>query len=117
MKSYLISQVEVIDVEAWEHYRELAAPAIEKFGGRYLVRGAHPEVIEGDWAPPAAEKQQIIVAEFPSREAIHGWYASPEYAEALAYREKAVRRRLLFVDGIELPDDSPGRAPGDESAE
>jgi uncharacterized protein (DUF1330 family) len=102
VKSYLISQVEVVDPEAWERYRELAAPAIAKFGGRYLVRGARPEVVEGDdWAPPGAEDQQLIVAEFPSSEAIHAWYASPEYAEAFAYRHRAVRRRLLFADGVE----------------
>jgi uncharacterized protein (DUF1330 family) len=104
MKSYLISQVEVIDPEAWERYRELAAPAILKFGGKYLVRGARPEVIEGDdWAPPAADKQQIIVVEFPNDEAIHAWYNSSEYAQALAYRKRAVRRRLLFVEGVEEP--------------
>ncbi|WP_261556454.1 DUF1330 domain-containing protein [Frankia tisae] len=102
MKSYLISQVEVIDAEAWERYRELAAPAIAHFGGRYLVRGARPEVLEGDdWAPPAADRQQIIVVEFPDEQAIHAWYASAEYAQALAYRQRAVRRRLLFVDGVE----------------
>lgn len=102
MKAYLVSQVEVIDPDAWEHYRELAAPAIAKFGGRYLVRGAEPEVIEGsDWAPPHAEKQRIIIAEFPDSASLHAWYASPEYAVAFAYRAAAVRRRLLFVDGVE----------------
>lgn len=101
MKSYLVSQVEVMDQGAWDRYRELAAPAIAKYGGTYLVRGASPEVIEGDdWAPPNANKQQIIIAEFPSDLAIHAWYSSPEYAEAFVYRQQAVRRRLLFVDGI-----------------
>lgn len=102
MKSYVISQIEVIDPEAFEHYRELAAPAIRRFGGTYLVRGATPEVIEGnDWAPPSADRQQIVVVEFPSADAVHAWYASPEYAKALAYRHQAVRRRLLFVDGVD----------------
>ena len=102
VKCYLISQVEVIDPEAWQRYRELAAPAIARFGGTYLVRGARPEVVEGDdWAPPHADSQQIIVAEFPTSEAIHDWYNSPEYAEAYAYRQPAVRRRLLFVDGVD----------------
>ena len=77
-------------------------PAIAKFGGRYLIRGASPEVIEGDdWAPPNAGRQQIIVVEFPSDLEIHAWYTSPEYAEALTHRQQAVRRRLLFVDGVE----------------
>jgi uncharacterized protein (DUF1330 family) len=100
MKAYLISQAVVTDPEAWERYREIAAPAIAQHGGRYLVRGASPEVIEGDWTPPDASEQQIIVAEFPNLEALHAWYASPEYAEALVFRERAVTRRLLFVEGV-----------------
>ncbi|MCM3882170.1 DUF1330 domain-containing protein [Frankia sp. R82] len=57
MKTYLVSQVEVIDNEVWQRYRALAAPAIKKFGGRYLVRGASPELVEGDdWAPPRSRQ-------------------------------------------------------------
>jgi uncharacterized protein (DUF1330 family) len=40
MSAYLISQVGVLDPEAWENCRTRAAPAIAQFGGRYLVRGA-----------------------------------------------------------------------------
>jgi uncharacterized protein (DUF1330 family) len=39
MAVYLISDVIVHDNEAVEKYRELAADSIEKWGGRYLVRG------------------------------------------------------------------------------
>ena len=49
MSAYLISQVEVLDAEAWENYRTRAAQVIARFGGRYLVRGARAEVIEADW--------------------------------------------------------------------
>ena len=104
MAAYLISQVEVLDEEGWQRYREIAAPAIAKYGGRYLIRGAMPEVIEGDWAPPHAERQQIIVAEFPTMQQLHAWYRSDEYAPALAERGTAVARRLLFVQGIDEPN-------------
>jgi uncharacterized protein (DUF1330 family) len=36
VSAYLISQVEVLDPEAWENYRQRAAPAIARYGGRYL---------------------------------------------------------------------------------
>jgi uncharacterized protein (DUF1330 family) len=103
MSAYLISQVEVIEPDAWNQYRSIAAPAIAQYGGRYLVRGASPEVIEGDWAPPHAETQVIIVSEFPSMQHLHDWYSSAEYAPALAIRQTAVKRRLLFVDGVSAP--------------
>lgn len=103
MTAYLISQVEVLDAEAWENYRTHAARATARFGGRYLVRGALAEVIEADWPAQEPPPQTVIVTEFPSMEALHDWYASPEYAEALAFRAVAIKRRLIFAAGIDEP--------------
>jgi uncharacterized protein (DUF1330 family) len=103
VSAYLISQVEVLDAEAWENYRIHAAPAIALFGGRYLVRGARADVIEADWPEEEPPPQTVIVAEFPNMKALRDWYASPEYAEALAFRAAAVKRRMIFVTGVDEP--------------
>ena len=39
MPAYLIVDCEVTDPERYEIYKQLAPPAIAKYGGRYLVRG------------------------------------------------------------------------------
>jgi uncharacterized protein (DUF1330 family) len=96
MAAYVISEVEFFDEEHGQRYRELAAASIAHHGGRYIVRGAEPEVPEGEW--PAA--QRVVVVEFPSMERLRAWYTSPEYAEALKLRDAALTRRLLFVEGI-----------------
>jgi uncharacterized protein (DUF1330 family) len=101
MSAYLISQIEVLDPEAWENYRLRAAPAIAQFGGRYLVRGAAAEVIEADWPSEEPPPQTVIVAEFPSMTALKAWYASPEYAEAYVFRAAAVKRRMIFSAGVD----------------
>jgi uncharacterized protein (DUF1330 family) len=44
--------------------------------------------------------KNIIVAEFPSMERLNEWYASPEYAEALKFRQTALDRGLIFVEGV-----------------
>ena len=103
MSAYLISQVEVLDAEAWENYRTRAARAIADFGGRYLVRGALAEVIEADWPGEEPPPQAVIVAEFPSMKALKGWYASAQYAQAFAFRAAAVKRRMIFVAGVDEP--------------
>ena len=103
MSAYLISQVSVLDPEAWENYGRLAAPAIDQFGGRYLVRGARAEVIEADWPVEEPPPQTVIVTEFPSMKSLKDWYASPEYAEAFAFRPAAVKRRMIFVAGVDAP--------------
>jgi uncharacterized protein (DUF1330 family) len=98
MAAYVISEVEVVDEEPGQKYRELASASIAAYGGRYIVRGAEPDVPEGDW--PSA--QRVVIVEFPTMERLQRWYASPEYAEALAVGHTALRRRLLFVAGVEL---------------
>ena len=105
VSAYLISQVEVLDADAWENYRTRAARVIADFGGRYLVRGARAEVIEADWPVEEPPPQTVIVAEFPSMKSLKGWYASPQYAEAFAFRAAAVKRRMIFVAGIDGPAD------------
>lgn len=103
MVAYAISEVEVFDEAEAGRYRELAAATIAQYGGRYLVRGARPQVPEGEW--PLDER--VVIVEFPSMERLREWYASPEYAEALEIRERALGRRLIFVDGGAAGDLEP----------
>lgn len=95
MSAYLISEVDVRDAAGFEAYRTIAARVIAQYGGRYLVRGGAASVVEGGPLP-----KNIIVAEFPSMERLNEWYASPEYAEALKFRQTALDRRLIFVEGV-----------------
>jgi uncharacterized protein (DUF1330 family) len=95
MSAYAISEVEVLDEELANRYRDLAADSIARHGGRYLIRAAQPEVAEGDHDPAV----RIVVVEFPSTAQLHRWYTSPDYAEALTIGATALRRKLYFVDG------------------
>ena len=52
-------------------------------------------MLEGDWTPRA-----IVMAEFPSMEAARDWYRSPEYAKALEFRDEALSRNLILVEGV-----------------
>jgi uncharacterized protein (DUF1330 family) len=98
MSAYVISDVEILDPVQIETYKGLAAATIEQYGGRYLARGGETETVEGDWYPTG-----VIIVELPSMERARAWYHSPEYAEALKVRQHALKRRLIFVDGM-APD-------------
>ncbi len=108
LTAYVISEVEVLDEALGQRYRELAAASIAHYGGRYIVRGAQPEVPEGEW--PLA--QRMVVVQFATMERLRQWYTSPEYAPALAIRRTALARRLLFVEGVEDPEPRPGNSGG-----
>ena len=62
-------------------YRRLAQIAVDKFGGRYLLRGGAYDVLEGNWQP-----QRLVVVEFPSLDAARSFYDAPEYVAARAAR-------------------------------
>jgi uncharacterized protein (DUF1330 family) len=96
VKTYVISEVTFRDQEAVAAYRELAASSIAQYGGRYLVRGGPVTALEGEWHPTVL----IVVVEFPNRPAAEDWYRSPEHARALAYRDAALERKLIMVDGL-----------------
>ena len=102
MPAYVISEVEFLDEEQGQRYRDLAAASIAEYGGRYLVRGAQPDVPEGEWP----ERRRVVVVEFPSMEQVRRWYESGEYAAALRVRRTALHRRLLFVEGAAAADGS-----------
>jgi len=72
MAAFLISDVSVRDVEAFQTYRTRAAASIAQYGGRYLARGGTIEPLEGTWEP-----RVIIVVEFPSIEQARGNRSHP----------------------------------------
>lgn len=96
MVAYVISEVRILDQELAQRYMRLAEESIARHGGRYVVRGAAPEVPEGRWEAD----RRVVVVEFATMVALHDWYASDDYAEALQLRDKALDRRLLFVNGV-----------------
>lgn len=60
----------------------------------FLVRAGAHEVIEGDWNP-----HRVIVLEFENVARAKDWYASEEYAPALAIRLKATTSSAIIVEG------------------
>ena len=96
MAAYVLSEVEVLDEESFERYRELARKSIEQHGGRYLVPATLPEAAEGDWP----SQQRLVILEFPDMDTVRRRYASEDYAQALVFRDRTLNRRLTFVDGV-----------------
>jgi len=94
MSAYVILQIEVTNPEKNAKYREIAAPIVEKYGGKYLARGGRMEVVEGQSLP------RIVVVEFPSMDAFRQFYDAPEYQAAKALRQSATRGTMLVVEGL-----------------
>ncbi len=95
MAAYVIVDIRVTDRERYERYKDLAAPTVAQYGGRYVVRGGQTQTLEGEWSP-----QRIVVLEFPSAERAKEWWDSPEYAPAKDVRQRTASTEMIVVEGV-----------------
>ena len=94
MPGYVIAEVTVTHPEEYARYREMVPPTVAKYGGRFVVRGGKTETVEGEWAPT-----RLVVIEFESAARAREWWASEEYREAKALRQRTARSNVLTVEG------------------
>lgn len=94
MPAYVVVRVEVLDPERFANYQQLATPSVEKFGGRFVVRGGSMVTLEGSWDCP-----RMVVLEFPSLERATSWYRSPDYQRAIEARKGAAHFHMVALEG------------------
>jgi uncharacterized protein (DUF1330 family) len=93
--AYVLVHIDVKDPGPYEDYKKMASHSIDKYGGRYIVRGPTPEVLEGSWTP-----KRLVLLEFPSVEQARAWWSSPEYADARATRQSCATADMVLLEGI-----------------
>jgi uncharacterized protein (DUF1330 family) len=79
-------------------YAPAAAALVEKFGGRYVLRGRGGAVLEGG----LADGQSAIISEWPDRASALKFWNSPEYAAAKKLRDGLADCQVVLVDGTLL---------------
>ena len=99
MPAYMIVTAAIHDREAFlGGYGRAAAELIERFGGRYLLRGPGAECLEGDFGDGAS----MVVSKWPDRAAAKAFWNSPEYAEVKKLREGLADVQVLLIDGPDI---------------
>lgn len=96
MKAYLVLDFTVRDLAGFRPYIAAIPAFIEKHGGRYIVRGVQPTVMEGDWKPDG-----MVILEFPSRENATAFLADPDAQALFAVRHATTTSKLVLVDGCD----------------
>jgi uncharacterized protein (DUF1330 family) len=95
MPAYIIVEIEILDAVGYEEYKKLAGATVEKYDGKYIVRGGKTEVLEGDWQP-----KRIVVLEFESAERAKQWLNSEEYREPRKMRHRTAKTNMILVEGM-----------------
>lgn len=92
-KAYWIVRVSVRDEGGYPEYLAAAAPAFQKFGARFVVRGGAFEAMEG------TARERNVVVEFKDRPTALACYQSPEYQSAKIIRQKYADADFIIIDG------------------
>ena len=94
MKSYWVCLYEkIINEKKLKEYASKAKPAIEKYSGRFLVRGGKNRTNEGINSP------RIVVVEFDTYSKALECYDSEEYQRAHEILDGHVIRHHQIVEG------------------
>ena len=94
MAAYFIAEVDVTDSAGFEEYHKLVGPLVDKYGGRYVVRGGASETAEGDWSPG-----RIVIIEFENMERLKAWHDSDEYRPVMTMRHNSATTKAIMVEG------------------
>jgi uncharacterized protein (DUF1330 family) len=94
MAAYAIVQFDITDRGWVREYLKTTGAIIARHGGRYLARGSEHKMLEGDVRP-----EVLVLLEFPTMEALDGFYEDPEYVPLRDRRIAGTRGSFHVVDG------------------
>ena len=95
MPAYIIVDIEITDPVGYEEYKKLAGATVERYGGKYIVRGGAVETLEGDWKP-----KRIVVLEFESVQSAKEWLNCEAYREPRKMRHRTAKTKMIVVEGV-----------------
>lgn len=94
MTAYLVLDFAIKDLAGFLPYVEAIPAFIAKHGGRYIVRGVEPAVMEGDWAP-----ERLVILEFPTSDHARAFLEDPEAQTLFDLRHRTTVSKLVLVEG------------------
>ncbi len=97
MSGYLIANYDITNQAGYGAYIAAVVPTITAHGGEILVAGPGSETVEGE------PGQVTVVLRFPSKDALRGWYDSPEYREIIHLRTDNSEGFMVFAEQFAAP--------------
>ena len=97
MPAYFVVQGTINDEPKFQKYREAIVPFIARFGGKLVAAYGKVEVLEGEH-----DTHPVVMFEFPSMDAIHAYWHSPEYTPIKKLRESAATLNIWAFPGANL---------------
>ena len=92
-KGYWVVRANISDKYEYSKYIELASKVIQKYDGKFLVRGGSQKEFEKDGF------ERTVVVEFASHQQALNCYESKGYQSALDYVKNSAVRYVSVVEG------------------
>jgi len=89
---YIVNEIDVTDPAAFQTYADRQSQAIQKHGGRYIIRGGKVTPMEG--APP----KRFTIYVFDNMDKMQAWEG--DQADIKPLRAKAGTFRTFAVEGL-----------------
>ena len=95
---FMLVDVDIHNIDEYKKYLEKVKPMVEKFGGKYLIKGGKIDAKETDlWKP-----KRIVLVKFPNKSSALKWYNSEEYRALKHLRLNNASSNILFIEGVWL---------------
>ena len=95
MKGYVVCVYKSINnEEKLKEYAVKARIAVEKYKGKFLIRGGRSTSNEGENSP------RVVVIEFPSYVEANSFYSSKEYQNAHSILKGYALRQHQIIEGV-----------------
>jgi uncharacterized protein (DUF1330 family) len=79
-------------------YGAAAAALVERFGGRYVLRGPGAKLLEGSFGDGAA----MVISEWPDKATALAFWNSPEYGEVKKLRQGIADCQVLVIEAPKI---------------
>jgi uncharacterized protein (DUF1330 family) len=103
MSVYLIADIDLTDPAWVPDYAANVHKIVERHGGRYLSRSGNIETLEGE----SPKSTLLALIEFPSRAALDGFAADPDYAPYGKARQAGSISRFRVIDDTDIAGTIP----------
>jgi uncharacterized protein (DUF1330 family) len=90
---FVVTYRKISNQEKWAAYAKLAAPAIQKAGGKFIVRGNPAKTYE------LGMKERVVIVEFDNVHKALAAHETPDYQSALKALGDGAERDFRIVEG------------------
>ena len=91
MPVYVVNAYDIHDFDTFKDYPPQVRPLLTKYGAKVLAMETNPKALEG------RPRTMNAIIEFPSEEAVNGFYNDPEYQSFIHLRHHSTSNTTMII--------------------